>query len=819
MAVSRLPTDTRLLYSPIMRSIKTILWLAGLLAALGLAGCANSGEETAVTPSPSTPTAEPTPDTISAADQDFIVIATDAPNPPFTLFNQFGEVDGFDANLLAAIMEQAQLEYELIVTPYQGVLDNIAANGNRDFDAVMVNLAIPEKPREGIAYTEPYIEVGQVLVVLADEREIESADDIRPEMRIGAVANSFGAKTAIGLDGMNENNLFLYENGAQALQALLDEELRGVIVEDYIADFYTQTLPQHLKIVGGDGRAAWITNKAYAIALSKDDEILLQRLNEAVTAVRQTDQVEQYTAAWLIPDDVLDPGEPRVATGSDEFVIGILGNLSDLDPAAASDLINWEVKSNVMSGLYRLTDDNQIVPLLAADMPAISEDGLEYTIPLRTGLVFPDGRTFTANDVKWSIDRGRSLGNFLINGILKDADENNFADEDAVQVIDANTVKFVLQEPTSYFPSILATPPYFPISQDCFAATWDLESSCGGIGPYTIVNWRQGDALVLQANPDWPGQPAPAFANVTLRFYEDAASMRRTLENFGSIDLAWTGLPYGDYTALQTVDSDGDGVSDFQPWTGPADFKSYVIFNQDSKPWDRKLIRQAANLALDREALAQEVFGGLRTPLLSPVPDAVPGYVPVFPPRDLEQAKSLLRLEGYTEAVPLPVELWFVNDGRYSANEEAYANAIKAQLEETGVFQVELFSAPFEQFRAQVAECNYPMYLLGWPTPGRPVNYMDASAWTDFFVTTNSFCPNYDSRQMAKLIQDSREELDPAARLEILNQMQTLWAEDLPTMDLLQQPRFAISQTGVTDVRIDALGLLHYEFLAKEVGE
>ena len=792
--------------------------LAALLIIPFLAGCASAGEETAVTPSPPPPTAAPTPGAGSAAGQDFVVIATDAPNPPFTLFNPVGEVEGFDADLLAAIMAAAELEYELIVTPYQGVLNNIAANGNRDFDAVMVNLAIPEAPREGIAYTDPYIEVGQVLVVLADEREIESADDVRPDMRIGAVANSFGAKTALGLDGLNENNLFLYENGAQALQALLDEELRGVIVEDYIAEYYAQILPQHLKIVGGNGREAWITSKAYAIALSAGDEPLRQRLNEAIAAVRQTGQVEQYTTAWLIPDDVLDPGEPRVATGGDEFVIGILGTLSDLDPAAAADLINWEVKSNVMSGLYRLTAGNQIEPLLAAEMPAVSPDGLVYTVTLRAGLTFPDGRAFTAGDVKWSIDRGRSLGNFLINDVLKDSDENNFADEDAVQVVDANTVRFVLQEPLSYFPAILATPPYFPISQDCFAATWDLESACGGIGPYTIVNWRPGEALILQANPDWPGDPAPAFANVTLRFYEDAAGMRRTLEQFGSIDLAWTGLPFSDYTALQTVDSDGDGAPDFLPWSGPAAFKSYVVFNQDSRPWNRKLIRQAANLALDREALA-ELFGGRRLPLLSPIPDAVPGYAPVFPPRDLEQARSLLLLEGYSEATPLPVELWFVNDGRYSDREESYANAIKEQLEETGVFQVELFSAPFEQFRAQIAECNYPMYLLGWPSPGRPVNYMDASAWTDFFVTTNSFCPNYDSRQMAELVQSSREELDPAARLEILNQMQTLWAEDLPTMDLLQQPRFAISRNNVSNVQIDALGLLHYELLRKEGGE
>ena len=97
--------------------------------------------------------------------------------------------------------------------------------------------------------------------------------------------------------------------------------------------------------------------------------------------------------------------------------------------------------------------------MLATSLPSISEDGLEYTISLRQGLQFSDGSELTADDVKWSIDRARSLGNFLVNDFLKDSDENNFADDDAVQVIDQYTLKFVLQEPTSYFLSLLATTP------------------------------------------------------------------------------------------------------------------------------------------------------------------------------------------------------------------------------------------------------------------------------------------------------------------------------------------------------------------------
>ena len=687
------------------------------------------------------------------------------------------------------------------------MLPNIAKNSG-DFDAVMANLVIPDEATEGIIYTDPYMEIGQVLVVLADENEILSHQDLRPGTAVGVVANSYAeslAQNELGIGRVDLRNE--YADDISLLQALLDEELQAVIVDSYIADYFTQALPEQLKRVGGDGRNGWISSKSYAIALSAENESLLNLFNTAITNVKTAGHVDRLTVAWLIPSDTLNPGEPRVSTRPNEFAIGMVGELTDMDPASLPpNLINWEVKSNTMSGLYRVDGDSQIAPLLATDFPAISEDKLEYTITLRRGLSFPDGNEFTADDVKWSVERARSLGNFLINDYLKDADENNFADDDAVQVLDPYTIKFVLQEPTSYFLSILATPPYFPISSDCYAPTWDYESICGGIGPYLIDTWETGEEMRLRANPSWPGEPAPAFENLTLRFYDDTANLQRSLEEFGSIDVAWTGLPYESFVGMG---------GDFTQWTGPANFKSYIVFNQTAEPWTSEKVRQAASLALDRNALAETVFAGSRTSLFSPVPDAIPGHAATLPQRNIEQARALLLEEGFSATVPVPITLSFVNDGRYSNVEEAYANAIKAQLEETEVFQVTLNGAPWDVFIGQIGACNYTTSMLGWPTPGQPVNYLDASAWMDFFITRSTFCSNYESEKMLELLQQSREELDPTARAAILAEMQTLWAEELPTLDTLQQPRFALSQNGVENLTIDAMGLLHYELLTK----
>jgi peptide/nickel transport system substrate-binding protein len=782
-----------------------------------LAGCSD-GEEVAATAVPPTPTplAEPTLPATPSRDRDFIVVATDAPHPPYTLFDAFGVVDGFDSRVLENIAADANLDYELIVTPYEGVLANIASSGSRDFDAVIANLVIPEELPPGIVYTDPYLEVGQVLVVLADNETIQSYRDLQPGMLVGVAGDSQGEITAREVIGVAEQDLVNhFENGVQALQALIDEGVTAVVADSTIATFYADSFPEQLKIVGGVGRDAWITQKAYGLALAADNEALLTTLNNAIATAQESGDIEREITTWLIPKDTLEPGESRVGTPADELFIGILGSLTDMDPAGQSDLIGWEVKNNTMSGLYRFNSNNELVPMLAASEPVISEDGLEYTVTLRQNLRFPDGRALTADDVKWAIDRARNLGNFNVNSVLKDSDGDFYADEDAVQILDASTVKFVLQEPASHFLALLATPPFFPISRDCYAQGADPTSTCGGIGPYTIVDWVPGERLRLRANPEWPGRPSPAFANITLRFYDDAAALRRSLTEFGSIDLAWRGLPFNDFTELQAIDMNADGQPDFQPWHGPADFKSYLLFNQAAAPWDNAKVRQAVALALDRERLAAETFGGGRVPLLSPVPDAVAGHTAVLPARDLTRARALLLEVGYSETTPLAIELWYVSDGRYSSVEEAYATALKTQLEETGVFQVTLNSAPFEQFRAQLGECSYPASLLGWPAPGRPVDYLDVMAWTEFFVTSNSFCLNYESEEMTEMVTAVLAETDPAARAALQAQYQQLWAEELPTLDILQQPTYAISLPAINNVRIDALGLLHYEILTK----
>jgi ABC-type transport system substrate-binding protein len=69
---------------------------------------------------------------------------------------------------------------------------------------------------------------------------------------------------------------------------------------------------------------------------------------------------------------------------------------------------------------------------------------------------------------------------------------------------------------------------------------------------------------------------------------------------------------------------------------------------------------------------------------------------------------------------------------------------------------------------------------------------------------------------MEALYQEAMEEVDEGQRLELYAQIQTLWARELPTLDLTQEPRSAVSVPGVDGVWADAMGLLHYDLLSKQ---
>ncbi len=246
------------------------------------------------------------------------------------------------------------------------------------------------------------------------------------------------------------------------------------------------------------------------------------------------------------PAEVAEETTPEETTEevapAEPLIIGTTDSVSDLDPAEAYDFHTWEIFHNTADTLLTyIAGTTELQPGLAESMPEVSEDGLEYTFKLREGLKFTDGTPCNAEAVKWSIDRvGVIAGdpNFLVTSFVE-----------SVEVVDELTVKFKLLNPVSYFPLLIATYPYAPISSKAYPESEiDSDNTSGGIGPYKITKWERDVEMVLEANPDYYGTPS-AYKNVIVKYFADSTTMRLALEN-KEIDIAWKTLEPVDYEDL-----------------------------------------------------------------------------------------------------------------------------------------------------------------------------------------------------------------------------------------------------------------------------
>ena len=210
----------------------------------------------------------------TADEIEYITIAIDAPsrNRAFADIDEFGRVIGFDADVMGKIAEQLGLDTEFVVTPYDGLLASV---GQGEFDAAMSAVLIPETIPAGLAFTTPYLEVGQVLMVRANETAVNGYNDLGVDTAVGVQANSPSEEVVRTIMGRSEEQVLRYQTAGQALQALINNQISGVVLDHQSAALYADSYYQQLRIVGGEGRESWITNRAYGIAVAAQNPVLL----------------------------------------------------------------------------------------------------------------------------------------------------------------------------------------------------------------------------------------------------------------------------------------------------------------------------------------------------------------------------------------------------------------------------------------------------------------------------------------------------------------------------------------------------------------
>src|SRR3954454_7620521 len=498
-----------------------------------------------------------------------------------------------------------------------------------------------------------------------------------------------------------------------------------------------------------------------------------------------------------------------------------------------------KITSTAPAGAYdngSFTVMNQVYPFLlnsppgTADVePDIAESAeftspTDFTVKLKPGLKFVNGHDLTSSDVKFSFDR-----------MLKINDPNgpasllaNLASTDAP---DDTTVVFHLKKGNDQtFAQVLSTNagPIVDeevLSPDAVTPDADIVKGKAFAGPYTITSYDQNNLVSYEANPDYKGLLGkPKTDKVNVKYYADASNLKLDIQE-GNIDVAFRSLSPTDIADLRKNDK-------VQVVDGPGGEIRYITFNFNTQPYGATTpeadpakalaVRQAVADLIDRQEISDQVYKGTYTPLYSFVAEGLTGAITPLKDAygdgnggpDADKAKQTLTAAGVT--TPIELSLQYTTDHYGPSSGDEYA-LIKDQLESSGLFTVNLQSTEYVQYSKDRVADVYPAYQLGWfPDFSDADNYL-----TPFFLNTDTstaFLQNhYKNDAINALIQQEVTTQDPAARQQVIEQIQTEEAKDLATVPYLQGSQVAVVGKDVngTEDTLDASFKFRYGVLSK----
>ncbi|MBE9513615.1 MAG: basic amino acid ABC transporter substrate-binding protein [Dehalococcoidia bacterium] len=217
-----------------------------------------------------------------------VLVATDATWPPFEYINEeTKEIEGFDIDLLNAVAEKAGLEIEFINVGFDPLLAGIA---QCQYDAAISSITITEDRKQAMLFSDPYFEAGQLVTVRIDNTDITGIDALA-----GKVAGAqIGTTGSIEIEQMDDVTLKTYDDIGLAYQDLMNGQIDAVIADNPLALEYVGKNPDKLKAVGGV-----FTDESYGIAVCKDNEELLAKINAGLKAVKAEGTIEELIDKWL----------------------------------------------------------------------------------------------------------------------------------------------------------------------------------------------------------------------------------------------------------------------------------------------------------------------------------------------------------------------------------------------------------------------------------------------------------------------------------------------------------------------------------------
>ena len=325
------------------------------------------------------------------------------------------------------------------------------------------------------------------------------------------------------------------------------------------------------------------------------------------------------------------------AADEDRIVLALDRDQNNMDPFLHFLRPGILMNINMYDSLLHKTPKLQYEPSLATEWRAI--DDITWEFKLRKGVKFHSGDLFSAEDVKFTFDR-------VLNPETKSPQIGNVRAIKEVKVIDEHTVQLVTDQP---FPLLLERMVFFPIMPKKYfekvGAQAFAEHAPSGTGPYKFVEWKRDQYLRLERFEEhWRG-PAP-IKTFIIRVIPETATQVAELKT-GGVDIVRS-LPPDLMPDLKA--NPHTYVS-----TAPILRTHYISLDMRHPPFDKKEARQAANYAIDRQAIIERLMGGLGKVVPTVINPMAFGYDPSIEPYgyDPKKAKELLKQAGYPNGVDI----------------------------------------------------------------------------------------------------------------------------------------------------------------------
>ena len=486
-------------------------------------------------------------------------------------------------------------------------------------------------------------------------------------------------------------------------------------------------------------------------------------------------------------------------TPDNVLVVGQIAEPKSLDPATVTAVNDFRILMNLYDGLVRYKDGALEVEPALAESWTISDDGLTYTFELRSGVSFHDGTAVDAEAIKFNFDRMldenhpfHDTGPFPLSFF--------FSAIQGVKAIDSDTVEFTLNSPYAPFLSNLAYPTGLIASPAAIQASGaDFGRNPVGTGAFMFESWKANESVIVSRNDNYWDGTAGTEAIVFRPITDGNTRVAEMLS--GGIDMMVEVPPV---SLSQFAGSDFSIVEQAGPHVW------FLILNAKEGPFANKLARQAANYAINKKAIVEDVLEGTAAIAAGPTP---PAFAWAYNedlepyPYDPEKAKALLAEAGVSGA---KLTFYVTQGGSGMLDPVAMGTTIQADLEAVG-FDVEIQTFEWNTFLGEVnpgLEGKADMAEMAWMTNDPdtlPYLALRTDAWPDKGGFNSGY---YSNPEVDALLESARTSTDQAERARLYKEMQMVVQEDAPWVFVANWKQNAVTSSKVKNFSLQPSFLL-----------